>query len=358
MFTTIENKSWFREFGNDIRFHWRIDPEQFRTALDQRIAGVRVIAGCPAGLPQARTVYARPGEHCLYDSLGHRIIESCTRRGPGLSEFVAAGVEAIEPPESCPVIREPLVYLSAISGHWGHFLTEGISRLWARIECPEMSSLRCLSHLPYPDTASVREYLIALGIGGGQLLHFDEPVRIDQCIVPGASFSNRAEAYSIHLRASQIVVAESDGAGQAAPSAQAVYLSRSQLSSGSGRRIRGEPDLERSLAALGVRIVYPERLDLAQQIALFNAHRVFIGCLGSAFHGLCLSAAPRKITTHVLCEVMPNANYLMFDAMLGCASNYVQTLFPTPGKTQIFPDLDLTLDVPACLRYLQRAGCV
>jgi hypothetical protein len=357
MFTIIEDKTWFRGFDTNIRFHWHTDPDGFRTVVDRMIEGVRVRHGHPHALLRVEAAYLKPGDVCIYDRYGNRIAESCIRRGAVLSEFVDVGRAKIKFPAKCLSIREPLLYLSGVSNHWGHFLTEGISRMWAPWEHAETRALRCLSHYPYPRSGSVAAYLSAVGLPPEQLLHFDKPIRIEQCFIPAPSFSNRAEAYSVHLRHSQLVALKSGHAESAIASSRPVYLSRSQLGAGSGRRIRAELELEQSLASLGASIVYPERLTLSEQITLFNTHRVFIGCVGSAFHGLSLALAPKKATLHVLCEILPNPNYLMFDAMLGCASNYVQALFATPGRSKIWGQ-DLTVDVEAVVRYVRSTGCL
>jgi capsular polysaccharide biosynthesis protein len=353
-FTVMRSDPWFSGLDCRTHFHLRGDAPAFRSRLEELLAGISVRAGQPETLLEVDAAFLLPGTLCLYDKHGVRIDSSCIRRGPGMSEYYKAGPEAVAVPKACAIIRKPLLYLSWAQSHWGHFLTEGVSRLWARCAYAEMRQIRCLSLLPYPGSASVAGYLAALGLAGEQVRDFKVPVRIDKCFVPAASFSNRAEAYAAHLRPSREVVAAADR-DAAQPVQRAVYMSRARL--GADRLIRRELELELALCSLGVRIVYPEQLSLAEQIQLFNAHRVFIGCWGSAFHGLCLARDPEKITTHIIVDAVPNANYLMFDALFGCRSNYIQAMYPTPGAPGDRPGSDLTLDVEAFLAYLREAGC-
>jgi hypothetical protein len=354
-FTAIRPAAWRGGLDCRTRFHCGDRIEAFRSRLDESIAGVRVIAGQPETLLEIDTVFLLPGTLCLYDKDGRRIEASCIRRGPDMREYYKAGPETVPVPKACAIIRKPLLYLSWVQGHWGHFLTEGVSRLWARSAHRELRALRCLSLLAYPGNASVAGYLAALGLSTEQVRDFKVPVRLDKCFIPGASFVNRAAAYTAHLRPSQEVVATHSRA--ASMSSQApVYLSRTRLRA--ERVTRRECELEAALAGRGVRIVYPELLTLEEQIELFNAHRVFIGCWGSAFHGLCLARAPERITTHVIVDAVPNTNYLMFDALLGCESNYVQAMCSTAGAPGDPPGRSLTIDVEAFLAYLPTAGCI
>jgi hypothetical protein len=199
-----------------------------------------------------------------------------------------------------------------------------------------------------------RDYLDALGLTR-QIQFSPRPIRLDTCFIPGASFSDRGECYTAHLRPFQAVTAGVELTSRP-PVAQPAYLSRSKF--GLGRKIRREVELEERLSGHGVRIVHPEQLSLAEQVEVFNAHEVFIGCWGSAFHGLCFARAPGRTTTHMLCQTIPNPNFLMFDAMLGCTPNYIQGMFETPGAPQVWPNFDLTIDVEAVLGYLREAGCI
>ena len=71
-----------------------------------------------------------PGYHNLYDNNGVRIEESCIRRGVDNNEYVLSGPKTIELPRPKNVISGVSFYCSWIFNHWGHLLTESVSRLW------------------------------------------------------------------------------------------------------------------------------------------------------------------------------------------------------------------------------------
>jgi len=344
-------------FAANINFHGRGDSVALNNALKKTMDGVRVMLGRPPALLEVKDAYFLPAFNCLYDDGGRRIEESCMhRRRLGASELMDAGPETISLPLDAPILREPLLYAARISTHWGHFLTEGIGRLWARGTAAELQRLPCFTVVDDRHPQTMRDYLDTLGIRRDRLRHASVATRLETCFVPGASFSSNAEAYAAHLEPSQEVASKLCPRPRGVPSSQPVYLSRSQLSL--VRKIRGELELECALAGLGVRIVHPEQLSLAEQIALLQSSSVFIGCWGSAFHGLSLAIRPERITTHVICPGMPSANYLMLDAILGYEANYVQAMCETPGSARTFRNGEFTVDVNAVVGHLRDVGCV
>ena len=286
----VTSSTWFTGLQSNITCHRRVDDEWFRKAMDERIGSMRV-AQAPPVLLERSSVYFIRGSISLYDSDGQRIPESCLSRASGLH---MPGPERIEVPEGCRTINEPMLYLGWLQDHWGHFLTEGISRLWARHVHPETHDLNSFTAFGYPLAPQVTDYLRWLGLSGTRFTHFDQAVRIETCFIPAPSFTDRTEAFAAHLLPSQQMAELSSFARQRGTTSRPVYLSRSRL--GFGRKTRREEELEQALSNRGVLIVYPEQLSLQQQIALFNTHEVFIGTWGSAFHGMSLSLEPRRLS--------------------------------------------------------------
>src|SRR5262249_49413074 len=142
-----------------------------------------------------------PGYSCLYDRDGHRILESCTRRGIQLDEIIDAP-ETISLPDCSNSIDCPLVYLGMMSYHWGHFLTESISRLWSvDAGFPIRSKFAFFGgrHSPTDDTNNAIRSFLNSGTAH-QLMPEGvlEPLRIQKAFVPSPSFQNRGQAYSGH----------------------------------------------------------------------------------------------------------------------------------------------------------------
>jgi hypothetical protein len=314
--------------------------------------GIRVLDGSPASIAEINDAYSVPGSMCLYDRCGVRIPESCIRRGKDLVEFAYAGADTVSLPSDFVTVDEPLVYLSFIEDHWGHFLTEGISRLWALVEYPELATTGGFFFSTSPVHDNIVDFVRSLGpnIRFGEY-KANRSFRFRKVFVPRASFSNRGEAYSVHRKAAWALIDLHTRENRSEVSDQPVFLSRSKL--GDSRDIQNQAELEKALARLGFLIVYPEELDLVAQIRLFNQYRHFSGCWGSAFHSAILAGTPDSITTHVMCNFMPNENFLMFDSILGNDANYVRSLFPVSGEAKVWPYLNLAVDVDQALRYFK-----
>lgn len=325
--------------------------------IDQSAREVKIYNGAPESVLEIDDAYFVPGTLCLYNKDGVRILESCVRRGKNLSEILIAGSETITIPTCCRTIYTPVLYLSYLPDHWGHFLTESTSRLWARLSHPELSRMAgffCTivnSSLESKYSQFLRHFDLFIG---ENVYSSSEPVRLRKCFVPVASFSNRGEAYSAHRavfeHVSRAYVKASDS-----NSSRPVFLSRTKLVNGTGRILRREIEIDSILSKFGAIVVYPEQLSLEEQIILFNIHNIFIGCWGSAFHNLIFSLQPASCITDVICSNASIGNYLMFDAILGNVANYVDCLAPSPGKKQVWPNLDLEIDVEQFMLYLSEA---
>lgn len=313
----------------------------------------RVYEGSPVKIIEAEDAFLPLGATCLYDRDGARIAESCVRRGKGLAQFISAGSETVQPPADFITVDQPVVYLAWLQNHWGHFLTEGVSRLWVFSQYPELKRTLGVYSCPGLPHQNIRDFINALDfdvyIGGD---HRRQALRFRKVFIPLPSYANQAEAYTIHRKVAWAVMEAYLQRGRVQVSGQPVFLSRSRL--GGDRAIGNETELETALARMGFLVVYPEELTLSSQIELFNRHRTFAGCWGSAFHNIILSKSPESVVTHVLCDDTPNFNYLMFDAILGNEANYISAMTAVPGKTQKWPHLNLAIDVEKAVSYFER----
>jgi tetratricopeptide (TPR) repeat protein len=331
----------------NIKYHYAGDPHY---PVDQHGQEFQVFDGSPSIL-EITDAYFVPGAMSLYDRNGVRIPESCIRRGKGLVEFFHSGRDTVSLPAEFITIDEPLVYLSWLSNHWGDFLTEGTSRLWALLEYPELAKIPGFFFSTPPVHGNIADFIKSLSLNirvGGYPL--DRCIRFRKFFIPTASFCNRGEAYSVHRKPASAVIDVHLRDKSPQVSEQPVFLSRSRLAS--DRVIQNQAELENALAGKGFLVVYPEELNLAEQIMLFNRYRHFCGCWGSAFHTAILSRSSGSISTHIFCHCIPNVNFLMFDSILENDANYVRSMFLVPEK-QVWPHYNMTVDVELVLSYYQ-----
>jgi len=108
-------------------------------------SAVKVHRGHPSTLLELNDAFFLPGSDCLYHADGSRVTESLTRRGPDLGEIVGDTKPFARLPDHYAVVDEPLLFIARQAHHWGHFLTEGVSRLWAPIVHPALAKLKKFS---------------------------------------------------------------------------------------------------------------------------------------------------------------------------------------------------------------------
>jgi capsular polysaccharide biosynthesis protein len=179
------------------------------------------------------------------------------------------------------------------------------------------------------------------------------PVRLDKCFVPYPSFSNRGEAFTAHADQFRELAGQYDKGW--AVSDQPVYLSRSRYRGDGVRTLRQETELENVLARAGVKLIFPEEMTLKEQIKIFNCHQVYIGTWGTSFHNIMFRTGTYPAILEVLSHGLPNPNFLLIDAITKARSTYIECMFPTPEVPQVWPKIDLTIDVDRFVNYAKAA---
>jgi capsular polysaccharide biosynthesis protein len=296
-----------------------------------------------------------PGHECLYDAAGHRIRESCLLRGPTLNEVARRTVERIEVPGFLEIQQAGMIFGGWLPTHWGHFLTEGIARLWFVRHHEDLAGLPLLFTSAINDIAQIRDFFNAARIPAAAITHFTKPTLIERIHMPSATFRNRGTAHPVHLDLPHAVARRLRTEAHPRWSAftQPVYLSRTRLQG--EREFRGEDVLEQHLASHGFRIVYPEQLSFADQVRLVNEHSIFAGCWGSAFHTLAFRVEPTAVETHVICETVVNRNFLMLDDLIGIQAHYVRAAELAPNQVKA-PTSARVLNIEAVLAHFSQRG--
>jgi Glycosyltransferase 61 len=346
--------------GGNMNFHNPSGDEGWVSTVTANLLKLEVFSGCPQTITEINNAIFLPEYNCLFDCKGQRVLETCIRRGIQLDEVIDAP-QTIPLPKSLSSVVKSLVFLGGINYHWGHFLTESISRLWCLdryfstktkflfFENRDSNVGNTYNSISTFLNSGTEEQLMYEGVVG--------PLRIQNAFVPSASFQNRGQAYSGHAIfphkvADRMLV----GRNPKLKSNQPVYFSRSRLSNSiSGRLIRNEAQFENFLESIGVLICYPETITLEEQVKLLNEHNTFIGCWGSALHNLVFTLDISGVTLHILSGWRINSNYFLFDAILGLESHYINCLRPTPGVQQLDgPMIDMYIDMNIMLSYLSE----
>jgi hypothetical protein len=203
-----------------------------------------------------------------------------------------------------PPTRPGLYYfLGNLIPHWGHFLLDGMSRLWALLKMPPSIRKRltfvCLDNRMPPWAWSLLE---PFGIRPENVLFAKEPMRLEQMFVP-------MESYQTHVNAHPIFQSVFDAVSHryTTPPSRMVYLSRRRQAS---RSLENEAELEEFMSGLGFEVVVPELLTVPDQVELARSASVLAGGTGSNMY-LALFQRPHSRTL-----VFAPQNFLLKDDYL------------------------------------------
>jgi capsular polysaccharide biosynthesis protein len=170
------------------------------------------------------------------------------------------------------------------SGHYGHLMTEVISRLWgwdrAKRDDP---GLRAIFRIRYPnerEPALERRVLTAFGIAPEDVTWVDHPVYLESMYAATPMFHNSAPHY-VHPGVRAVWERLRDGLRtESAPSWDRIFVSRRGALG--NRRCLNREQVEDYFASAGFEVIYPEDHDLGVQASIFAGARVVAGFGGSA----------------------------------------------------------------------------
>lgn len=174
-------------------------------------------------------------------------------------------------------------------GHFGHFIVETISRLWAARQLGINRVLFTPRHAKLRDFVGYQDDLVKLILPDAQIDIIREPTAVEQLFVPGQGFglgkiSRGTEEFRAMIR---------DTMARIEPeTVDKIYISRTKFGGKGG--IIGEHCLEESFVAEGYTLVHPEKMPLKDQLAIFKGARKIVGLDSSAFHTLGYVANPSQ----------------------------------------------------------------
>jgi Glycosyltransferase 61 len=214
---------------------------------------------------------------------------------------------------------------SAYPSHFGHVLTEVVSRMWGWDEAKRrLPGLKVLFH-PRPDFDPKVERAVfsAFGIADEDVVPVRGPVEVGS-VVSATPMWHNAEPHYVHPALA--TVWERIGAGlrrheSNVETSPRIFVSRSDTAANNARTCRNLKEVERRFAARGFTIVYPEQHPLPDQARLFREARVVAGVGGSALFNVMHT---RRLDALV---VLNNSAYFarnehLFAAVKGGESHY------------------------------------
>jgi capsular polysaccharide biosynthesis protein len=199
--------------------------------------------------------------------------------------------------------------IGSIHSHFGHFMLEGLSRLWAATLLPAhiFSQLRFVVYEP-----AISPYAMTcmqlFGIRKEQLIFCPPHAVFDRLFVPAPSYRSHWWAQPEQVRTWDRI-AERATAERQHPYPEKVFFSRRNIKE---RRLSNIDDVEDAFAHAGYAIVAPETFPIGDQIRMAYSAKALAGCVGSAMY---LAAFQKKAEIPTII-VGPRSFYLKDDSII------------------------------------------
>lgn len=263
----------------------------------------RPIGTCDISLREYRNVTVAPEQlvsdgHVFFaDSFRHHQTRPLKHRCLTPLSPTAAALTTPWPAERHSM-RGTYLYLdNEVRGHFGHLLTETLSRTWAWPKALELDpDCRVIVATTRKRRAIAEyEYRIyeAAGIPRERIVLVDQPTMIERLISGTPLFSNP------HYVSPEIVRTWDEFGDRLAARATTAAWPERIFSSRrlSKRGCRNTEQVEAVFAEFGFDIVYPEDFDLADQIAMFRAAKVVAGFGGSGMFQIAFVKQSKHVIT-------------------------------------------------------------
>jgi capsular polysaccharide biosynthesis protein len=193
---------------------------------------------------------------------------------------------------------------SEYSGHFGHLLTEQLSRLWAwpaaKRADPSLRALVAVTREPRELAGFETALFAAAGIEPEDIEVAVGPVRVERLVAATPMMSHPAYVHpgveEVWARTGRALVAASPG--DAVP--RRLFCSRREQNGpgvfrGSRRVCRNASEVEAMFVAHGFTVVHPEEFPLAVQARMFAEAEVVAGYAGSAMFNLVFCPRPVRV---------------------------------------------------------------
>lgn len=246
-------------------------------------------------------------------------------------------------------VDEEVVWAGQLYSHYGHFLCEGVARLWSLLPGAALAGRRAVFVAPQRSPGFVHEWLDAFGVDVFELPEHGA-VRFTRMMVPEPAWRLDAwiapEIASVHRHVRDRLIVPD------APSHGVLWTSRSALDLD---RTAFDERLLEAVLTDHVEIVKPESLTLVEQIALMESSRGLAGIVGSAFHTLLLCKRHPKCV--YVCPGTVASAFIAQDRLLGIESRFVNglELFMEDGAARL--PHGYRVEIPLVVGALAEAVC-
>jgi hypothetical protein len=222
--------------------------------------------------------------------------------------------------EVVQVYDEEVIWGGKVHGHYGHFLTESVARLWPLLPGARYTELPVV-FMGRDQPPFAIEWLRAFG---ASLVKLPErgAICFKRMLVPELAWRMGAwispEIRDIHLQARRGLTATE------LPRCDVLWLSRSRLEP---ERVAYDEVLLEWLLRAHVTVIRPEEMALAAQVGAIESCRCVAGVVGSAFHTLMMAAEPPEAL--YLCPPFEKGTFAAQHRVMDADATFVQALAGT-----------------------------
>jgi capsular polysaccharide biosynthesis protein len=201
-------------------------------------------------------------------------------------------------------------------GHFGHAMTEVMSRLWAWEQAKQLEpNIKALLSLR-PGATSISEFHLGIfrshGIDAADVLLIDSPVRVEKLLGATPMFSMPSYVHPDIRETWARVGASLAALAPAGVRPGRVFCSRRQ----SKRRCRNSDQVESLFASHGFQLIHPEDFHVSEQAAIFRGADIVAGYAGSGLFSLALCDVPKRVIM-ISSETYVAQNEYMISSVLG-----------------------------------------
>jgi tetratricopeptide (TPR) repeat protein len=200
------------------------------------------------------------------------------REGSWTDKFVSPLISASK------TFKGRAIYGGILQRHFGHFLVDGLSRLWYARLHPKLPIV-WTGECKY--TSWQKEILEILGIPVDNAIFVDEPMLFNELVIPKRGYKCFEYFDSEHAKLMGAYPSRIPVPGRF------LYISRIGCG-GSGGGYVNENEIEAVLKKRGWIIFYPERHSIREQLAAFSSAEIVMGVESSALHSVVLQSNLRS----------------------------------------------------------------
>lgn len=170
-------------------------------------------------------------------------------------------------------LNESAVYIGLYTSHWGHFLIDMCTRMWAIPKILENDPNVKIAYLGEEAVkGNNKRFLNLLGVRDDQLIHITKPTKFKKVYLPQQGFKSCEWYTQEHLTMLNQIVntamsSHNDFSGIL--SSDKIYFSRRNFAKARAEEF-GEEYFENIFKKNGYQIMYPEKMTLEEQIYVWN----------------------------------------------------------------------------------------